>query len=104
STNGGQTFGSAVGTLTGSFDQPTIKAGAGTFAAQQAAWLFYLSGSALVARGMTSTGLGTISAVGSALSIPSSSGGNFGDITIGPGGKVAVAFQIPSGGAGTSSL
>src|SRR5262249_11341855 len=104
STNGGQTFGSSLLTISGSLDQPTIDAGPGVVTGQASAWITYLSGSSLVARGASAAGFGAFGAFGAALSIPSSSGGNFGDIAIGPGGRVAVTFQNPSGGSGPSTI
>ena len=104
STSAGQTFASAVGTITGSLDQPTIKCGPGPAAGQQAAWITYNASGSLVARGAAITGLGSVGALGGALTLPGSSGGNFGDIAIGPNGKVAACFQNPSGGSGASSI
>jgi hypothetical protein len=103
STNAGQTFGTGVATFTGSFDQPTIKCGPGPVAGQQAVWITYNSGSE-IARGAAITGLGAVGAFGPAITLPSSSGGNFGDVAIGPGGKVAACVQNPSGGSGLSSI
>src|SRR5205814_6165362 len=97
-----QTF--TASTVSPVSDQPTVKAGPGTVAGQQSVWLTYLVSTGLVARGATSTGLGNLSAFGSALSIPGGSSGNFGDVAIGPGGKVAVAYQTPSGGVGPSTI
>src|SRR5258706_4781514 len=104
SVNAGQTFPSSLATISGSLDQPTIKAGPGTLAGQQAVWITYLSGSSLVARGAAVTGLGSVGAFGSALAIPGSSTGNFGDVAIGPNGRVAVTYQTPSGGRGPSTI
>jgi hypothetical protein len=106
STNAGQTFGIAVGTISGSgLDQPTIKTGPGTKKRRnQAVWITYYANTTLVARGATITGRGAIGALGAALAIPGSSTGNFGDIAIGPDGRVAVAFQTPDSGVGPSII
>jgi hypothetical protein len=104
STDAGQTFPLSLSTITGSLDQPTIDAGPGTSAGTASAWITYLSGTSLFARGATATALGTIGAFGGALSIPSSTNGNFGDIAVGPSGRVAVTFQNPSGGSGASTI
>lgn len=104
SVNAGQTFANSLLTISGSLDQPTIKAGPGTVSGQQSAWITYLSGANLVARGAAATGLGTIGAFGAALTIPGSSTGNFGDVAIGPGGRVAVTYQTPDGNAGPSTI
>src|SRR5436190_15132592 len=44
STNAGQTFGTSLISISGSLDQPTVKAGPGIVPAQQSVWLTYLSG------------------------------------------------------------
>ena len=104
STNAGQTFSTSLLTINGSLDQPTIKAGPGTVIGQQAVWITYLNGSSLVARGAPVMGFNSIGAFGAELTIPGSSSGNFGDITIGTNGKVAVGYQSPSGGVGPSTI
>ena len=104
STNGGQTFSNALLTITSPLlDQPTIKAGPGISAGQQAVWVFYLN-SPMVARGAAVTGLGAFGAFGSELAIPDSDNGNFGDIAIGPNGQVVVAFQTPADGTEPCSI
>ena len=98
STNGGQTFPLALLTITSAFlDQPTVKAGPGVSQGQQAVWMFYLN-NPMVARGAAVTGLGAIGAFGTEIAIPGSGMGNFGDVSIGPNGQVAVAFQTPADG------
>lgn len=105
STDAGQTFSNAVLTVgTPGLDQPTIKAGPGTNANLQSVWITYLINPGLVARGARVTGFGAAGAFGAALSIPGSGSGNFGDIAIGPTGRVAVAYQTPSGGVGPSTI
>ena len=104
STNAGQTFSVSLLTISGSLDQPTIKAGPGTVAGQQAVWITYLNGSSLVARGAAVTGFNAFGAFGSERTIPGSSLGNFGDIAIGTNGKVAIVFETPSGGVGPATL
>ncbi len=107
STNAGQTFSLAMLTNSGaanSLDQPTIKAGPGTAAGQQAVWVTFVAGNSIEARGAAVTNLGSFGPFGSALTIPGSSAGNFGDLAIGPTGQVAVAYQTPSGNAGPSTI
>lgn len=101
SVDGGQTFANANLTISGSLDQPTIKAGPGVSAGQQSVWITYLSSGNVVARGAPVTGLGTVGAFGAAQSVGT---GNFGDITIGPNGEIAVARQNPAGGSGPSTI
>jgi hypothetical protein len=97
STNGGVSF-SQIAAFGGSVDQPTITTGAGSV------WVTYHSGSSQVARGAAVSGLGSAVSFGSAFTLPSSSGGNFGDIAIGPAGQVSVCWENPSGGETTASL
>jgi hypothetical protein len=105
SSDAGQTFPTALLTITSStLDQPTIKAGPGTNASLQAVWITYFTSGGLVARGARVTGAGAVGAFGAALSIPSSSSGNFGDLAIGPAGRVAVAYQTPASDAGPSTI
>jgi len=104
STNAGKTFPVSLLAISGSTDQPTIKAGPGTNAAQQAVWIMHLATSSLVARGAPVTGFNSFGAFGSALTIPGSGSANFGDIAIGPNGQVAVAYQTPAGGVGPSTI
>jgi PEP-CTERM motif len=104
SIDGGQTFSQSVLTISGSADQPTIKAGPSPVAGQQAVWITHLASGGLVARGAAVTALGSVGAFGAAQTIPGASNGNFGDITIGPGGRVAVAYETPSGGSGPATL
>ncbi len=105
STNAGQTFSVSLLTIgTSGLDQPTIKAGPGTVAGQQAVWITYLTNPGLVARGAPVTGYNSFGAFGSELTIPGSNSGNFGDVAIGTNGRVAVAYQTPSGAAGPSTI
>lgn len=98
STDGGQTFTQLTSFTGGGIDQPTITAG------QSAVWATYRTTTGVVARGATSTALGTTGSFGAAQAVPGSGSGNFGDIAIGPGGRVAVAYQTPSGGVGPSTI
>ena len=103
-TDGGQTFSQSMLAISGSTDQPTVKAGAGPVTGQQAVWITHLASGGLVARGAAVTGLGAAGAFGAAQTIPGAGTGNFGDIAIGPGGRVAVAYQTPSSGSGPATL
>jgi hypothetical protein len=107
STNGGQTFSNLLLTISGTknaLDQPTIKAGPGIVAGQQAVWVEYLNKNTLVARGAAVTNFNSFGAFGAELAIPGSGSGNFGDVAIGPNGQVAVAFQTPDQGVGPSTI
>jgi hypothetical protein len=103
STNGGQTFTAQTLSVTG-LDQPTIKAGPSPTAGAQAVWLTYVSSVGVTARGATVTSLGGTLTFGSPITVAGGGSGNFGDIAMGPGGKVAVAYETPSGGAGPATL
>jgi hypothetical protein len=107
STDAGVTFSNLLLTISAgknALDQPTIKAGPGIVAGQQAVWLLYFNKTGLVARGAAVTGFDAIDAFGAELAIPGSGSGNFGDVAIGPDGQVAVAYQTPSGTAGPSTI
>ena len=97
SSNGGASF-VPVATFSGSIDQPTVVTGPGSV------WVTYMSGGSVVARGAAVTALGTVGAFNAEQISPSSSGGNFGDIVVGPGGKMAVTYQNPSGGQGPATI
>lgn len=102
SVDGGQTF----TTLTGFaiVDQPTVKAGPGSNGAPQSVWITYVSSTGLAARGAASNGVANTGAFGALQLIPGGGSGNFGDVAIGPGGRVAVGYQTPSGGVGPSNI
>ena len=105
SSNAGQTFSTSLLTISGAnLDQPTIKAGPGTGTGQQSVWITYQNGSAVVARGAAVTGFNSFGTFGAELTVPGSSSGNFGDIAIGPNGKVAVVYETPASGAGPDTL
>jgi hypothetical protein len=119
STDGGQTFsfvttvarptplapfgptkpGNPYGTRSGAgVDQPTVAVGAGSV------WVTYNTLGAINARGASVTGLGVVGAFNAAQVPPGSSGGNFGDIAIGPSGQVMVTYQNNTGGAGPATI
>lgn len=70
---------------TGSVDQPSVKAGAGSV------WVTWNKGG-IMARGAAVTGLGLVGAFSAAQAAPGTSG-QFGDIAIGPAGQVVVTYQ-----------
>jgi hypothetical protein len=107
STNAGVTFPNLVLTISAgnnALDQPTVKAGPGIVAGHQAVWIMYFNKTGLVARGADVTGFNAIGAFGAELAIPGSASGNFGDVAIGPNGKVVVAYQTPAGTVGPSTI
>src|SRR5436190_6337253 len=107
STDSGVTFTNLVLTISAgnnSLDQPTVKAGPGIVAGQQAVWILYFNKTGVKARGAAVTGFNAIGAFGAELAIPGSGLGNFGDVAIGPNGQVVAAYQTPSSTAGPSTI
>lgn len=102
STNGGATW-AQVANL-GVADQPTVVAGPGTVAGTQSVWVTWNSAGAVKAAGATATGLGAVGAFSATQTAPGSGGGNFGDIAIGAGGKVVVAYQNAGSGQGPDNI
>lgn len=104
STNGGASFTQVGGNLgTSSVDHPELAVGPGPIAGQQSVWVTF-NQSTVVATGAVITGLGTVGSFGTLQTLANSSGGNFGDIAIGPGGRVFATFMTPSGGTGPADL
>lgn len=98
STDGGATI-NPLATLTAvNADQPSLAIGAGTV------WVTYESGNQIRARGAAVTSLGVVGAFNAEQTAPSSTGGNFGDIAIGPSGQVMVVYQNPTGGQGPATI
>src|SRR5207249_11553585 len=64
----------------------------------------WLSTTGLVAAGAQVTGLNAVGAFGAAQTIPGGTLGNFGDVAIGPGGKVMVTYEDANGGQGASNI
>jgi hypothetical protein len=95
STDGGQTF-SSLSTFPAA-DYPRDAVGAGSV------WIVF-NNSDVEAAGAAVTGLGTVGAFGAVESVPNSSGGNFGDIVVGPKGQVGVSFQNAGSGVGPDNI
>jgi subtilisin-like proprotein convertase family protein len=103
STNAGQTF-SLVTSFTAS-DEPTITTGPGNVGGTASVWCTWLNNSnAIVASGAQVTALNTVGAFSAAATIPGGTGKDFGDIAIGPGGKVMVTYQDNVAGQGASNI
>ena len=90
STDGGANFTTLQTIDTGSIDQPSVKAGAGSV------WVTWNDGT-IKARGAAVTGLGAgnVGAFTAEQAAPGAGGvgGQFGDIAIGPSGQVTVTYQ-----------
>jgi hypothetical protein len=94
STNGGQTFTTlaTVGNSTFGTDHPEMGVGPGPTAGQQSVWLSHANftgsaASAIQVFGATATALGNTSSFSTPQTLGSSSGGDFGSIAVGPGGR-----------------
>lgn len=96
STDGGATF-TQLTSIAGN-DQPSITTGANSV------WVTFEDGSGIEAAGASVTGLGVTGAFSAKQLAPSSGGGNFGDIAIGPTGQVLVTYEKPSGGQGPATV
>src|SRR5262249_37063177 len=66
-------------------------------------WISYWDGSGIVTTGARVNGFNSVGSFGSPLRVPGSSGGNFGDIAVGPSGQGMVTYQgnIEYGGPAT---
>jgi hypothetical protein len=74
-------------------DQPTVTTGGGSV------WVtYFLSHRGVLARGARVTGRGKIGVFSDAEIAPEAHPGNYGDVAVGPGGRVMVAYQIPQSG------
>lgn len=92
-TNLGPVDTGALGTL----DQPTVVAGVNSV------WITWRDDpGGIAARGRSVTGPLTFGAWGAEQDV--SAVGNFGDIAIGPGGEVMVAYQAPASGEGPGTI
>jgi hypothetical protein len=99
STNGGKTFSLQYQTPDINLDQPSIMTGPSAVAGQRSVWINYTTSSGnQVARGAAVTGLGTIGAFSAAQT--AATNGDYGDIVVGPAGKVFTVYQDASGGIG----
>jgi hypothetical protein len=100
STNGGATF-TTLMTTAGSTDQPTVTAYGGS------AWVCFNQGGGVQVSHATVSGLGAVGAWSALTLAPSSNAGidgSFGDICIGPGGRMAVSYQNASSGQGPDTI
>jgi hypothetical protein len=96
STDGGATF-TQLASLPAA-DQPSVATGANSV------WVTFEQGGAIQAAGASVTGLGVTGAFSTPQTATGSTGGNFGDIAIGPTGQVFVEYQKPSGGQGPGTI
>ena len=105
SVDGGNSFSNIIDM--GSSDQPTIAVGPGDSPGTQSVWVVYNRAAQQFARGAPVTGFGTVGTFSAEQVAPDSDlgiAGNFGDIVIGPGGKVAIAYQHSGSGQGPDAV
>jgi hypothetical protein len=95
STDGGKSF-KELTSFTAQ-DQPKVTTGQG------AVWVVFNNGD-IEAAGAAVTGLGSVGSFGAVETVPNSSGGNFGNISVGPKGQVMVSFQDSGSGAGPQTI
>jgi hypothetical protein len=94
STNGGASFSLLYETTTKKNDQPTIVTGPSSTPGQGSVWISYTDrNNNQVVQGAAVTGLGSVGSFSAAQSVPGGSGGDFGDIVVGPAGQVMVVYQ-----------
>ncbi|HEV8291531.1 MAG TPA: sialidase family protein [Tepidisphaeraceae bacterium] len=97
STNAGQSF-SRLAHFDGDIDQPTVTAGEGSV------WVTFEQDQHIFASGARVTGKGQIGSFSDPEELDGSRHGNFGDIAIGPQGRVMVTYQTPVAGRGPSKI
>jgi hypothetical protein len=103
STNGGSSFSLQYQTPDSNDDQPSVTTGPSAIAGQASVWMSYTTPSgSQVARGAAVTGLGAIGAFSAAQT--AATNGDYGDIIVGPAGKVFIVYQDSSGGIGPDVL
>lgn len=105
STSGGASF-SPLFQTSGSetnVDQPSVVTGPSAVTGQASVWINYTTSSGnQVARGASVTGLGAIGAFSAAE--VAATAGDYGDIVVGPAGKVFTVYQDPNGGIGPDTI
>jgi hypothetical protein len=79
-------------------DQPTIVAGAG------AVWIVFNAGGPMVATGTAVAGLGAVGSFQPVEIVPGSNNCTYGDVAIGPGGKVMQVCTLTESGQGGGKL
>ncbi len=104
STDGGQNFSLIASLPSGNVDQPTVTNGPWTNGADSAVWVTWTDGSdAINLSGAHVTGNGSAN-IGAFSAAIKAGNGDFGDVAVGPGGQVMVAYQRPHGSSSPSQL
>ncbi len=106
SIDGGKTF--ALLTNGSAADQPKVATGAGNVPGSQSMWVEYLDSDGFIkAVGDQTTGLGQFGKPTAPMVIPgsiSTTGDNFGKLSVGPLGQVLVTYQDNTGSGGPSTI
>jgi hypothetical protein len=100
STDDGQTF-TNLGTLETNADQPSIATGPGGDYAPGSVWVDWTKGSNVHVKGAPVYGLGQVGSFGP---VETATPGDYGSISVGPYGEVAVDSQTPTGGNGPGTV
>ncbi len=106
STNAGVTL-SGLTELVGNapaVDQPHLKIGPGQGGTGETLWATFKDSAGTRIQGATVTGLGAVSSFSAIATVPGSSGGNIGDVGVGPSGQVAVAWRADSSATGPTTI
>jgi hypothetical protein len=99
STNGGASFILQYQTPDSNLDQPSVAVGPAAVAGQASVWINYTTGTgSQMARGAAVTGLGAIGLFSA--SQLAGTNGDYGDIVVGPAGKVFTVYQDAGGDIG----
>jgi hypothetical protein len=110
STNAGNSFTVTLLTNDGNNDQPSLAVGPGSQPGTGSVWVTYFSSTILpqqMVQGALVTGRGAWSFFGGVRTVPGSAlvGGQFGDISVGPRGELAIVYQSFFGpGAGPATI
>lgn len=96
STDGGQHSSQLTLVTDGAADRSVVAAGSGSV------WVAYHDkNNKIAAFGAKVTALGAVGTFSTPIEVPSSTGGNFPDLAVGPTGQVLVTFQLPGGSSST---
>lgn len=103
SSNGGASFSPIFQSSENNVDQPSVVTGPSAVTGQASVWINYTTSLGnQVARGASVTGLGAVGAFSAAE--VAATAGDYGDIVVGPAGKVFTVYQDPNGGIGPDTI
>ena len=97
SVDGGASFKTGKSIYKGDVDQPAIDAGGGAGGSKRSVWVTWNTAGTIYASGAEVKGLGKVGSWSKAQAAPGSAtidtGGQFGDVAVGPDGQVLVSWQ-----------